>query len=67
VEENSEKDICLLSILHKHSECLTRDALENFGDFKVSGQVLLTVKYADDQGATSQGRNCVTWDVDRLV
>jgi hypothetical protein len=31
-----------------YSEYLTKEALERFGDFKIGGQVIRTVKYADD-------------------
>ena len=31
-----------------YSEYLTKEALEGFGDFKTGGQVIRTVKYADD-------------------
>ena len=40
---------CLSPILFNlHSECLTKEALEGFGDFKIGGQIIHTVKYADD-------------------
>ena len=40
---------CLLQILFKfYSECLTKEAVEGFGDFKIGVQVICTVKYADD-------------------
>ena len=32
----------------KYSECLTKEALEGFGDFKIGGQIIQTVKYADE-------------------
>jgi hypothetical protein len=31
-----------------YSECLTKDALDGRGDFKIGGQIIQTVKYADD-------------------
>jgi ABC-type enterochelin transport system substrate-binding protein len=31
-----------------YSECLTKEALEGFGDFKIGGQIINTVKYADE-------------------
>ena len=31
-----------------YSECLTKEALEGFGDFRIEGQIIHTVKYADD-------------------
>jgi len=31
-----------------YSECLTKEALQEFGNFKIGGQIIHTVKYADD-------------------
>jgi hypothetical protein len=31
-----------------YSDYLTKEAFEGFGDFKITGQVICTVKYADD-------------------
>jgi hypothetical protein len=31
-----------------YSECLTKEALEGFGDFKIGGQIINTAKYSDD-------------------
>jgi hypothetical protein len=40
---------CLSPILFKlYSKCLTKEALEGFGDFKIGGQIIHTVKCADD-------------------
>jgi hypothetical protein len=40
---------CLSPILFNlYSQCLTREALEGFGDFKIGGKIIYTVKYADD-------------------
>jgi len=40
---------CLSQILFNLcSECLTKEALEGFGDFKIGGKIIHTVKYADD-------------------
>jgi hypothetical protein len=30
-----------------YSKCLTKEVLEGFGDFKIVGQVICTVKHAD--------------------
>jgi len=39
---------CLSPILFNlYSECLTKEALEGFGDFKIGGKIIHTVKYAD--------------------
>jgi hypothetical protein len=40
---------CLSRILFNiYSECLTRETLEDFRDFKIGEQIIQTVKYADD-------------------
>ena len=41
---------CYLSpiLFNLYSECLTKEALEGFGDFKIGGQIINTPKYADD-------------------
>jgi len=31
-----------------YSECITKEALEAFGDFNIGGKIIHTVKYADD-------------------
>ena len=40
---------CLSTILFKlYSECLTKEALDGLGDFNIGGQIIQTVKYAND-------------------
>jgi len=40
---------CLLPILFDlYSECLTKEALEGFGCFKIGGKIIHSVKYPDD-------------------
>jgi len=40
---------CLSPILFNlYSECLTKEVLEGFGDFKIRRQIIHTVKYADE-------------------
>jgi hypothetical protein len=42
------KGFCLsLFLFNLYSECLTKEALEGFGVFKIGGQIIHTVKYAD--------------------
>jgi len=43
------QECCLSPILFSsYSKCLTKEALEGFGDFKIGGQIIYTEKYADD-------------------
>ena len=40
---------CLSPILFNlYSECLTKEALDGLGNFNIGGQIIQTVKYADD-------------------
>jgi len=40
---------CLSPILFNlYSECFTKEALDGLGDFNIGGQIIQTVKYADD-------------------
>ena len=40
---------CLSPILFNlYSECLTKEALDGLGEFKIGGQIIQSVKYADD-------------------
>ena len=49
MEEKLDKDVvCHQLCSNLYSECLTKEALEGFGDFKIRGQIIHTVKYADD-------------------
>ena len=42
------KGCCLLPILFNlYSECLTKEALEGFGDITIGGKIIHTVKYGD--------------------
>jgi hypothetical protein len=41
-----------------YRECLTKEALEGFGNFKI-GQIINNVIYADDFGVPGYGRNGV--------
>jgi hypothetical protein len=35
-------------LFNLYNECLTKEALEGFGDFKIGGQIIHTVNDADD-------------------
>jgi len=35
-------------LFNLYSESITKEALEGFGDFKIGGQIIHTVKYADE-------------------
>jgi len=50
---------CLSPIMFNlYSECLPKEALEGFGDFKIGGQIIHTVKYADDLVLLAKDKRC---------
>jgi hypothetical protein len=57
---------CLSPILFNlYSEYHTKEALEGFGDFKIGGQVIRTVKYADDLLLLAREKRCYrAWLID---
>jgi hypothetical protein len=57
---------CMSPILFNlYSNYLTNEALEGFGDFKTGGQVICTVKYADDLVLLAREEKCYrTWLTD---
>jgi len=58
---------CLLPILFKlYSPQLTKEALEGFGDFKI-GQVIHTVKYADDLVLLAKEEAVLHGMIERLI
>jgi hypothetical protein len=53
------QECCLSPILFNlYSEYLTKEALEGFGDFKIGGQIIQTVKYADDLVVLAKKKRC---------
>jgi hypothetical protein len=59
---------CLSPILFNlYSEWLTKEALEGFGDFKIGGQIIHTVKYADDLGLLAKEEKVLHDMIDKLI
>ena len=58
---------CLSPILFNlYSECLTKEALEAFGDFKIGGQIIHTVKYSDDLVLLAKEEKVLQVMIDKL-
>jgi hypothetical protein len=53
-------------VFNLYSEYLTKEALEGFGDFKIGGQVIGTVKYADDLVILAREGNVLQGMIDGL-
>jgi len=59
---------CLSPILFNlYSECLTKEALEGFRDFKIRGQIIHTVKYADDLVLLAKEEKVLQNMTDKLI
>ena len=59
---------CLSPILFNlYSECLTKESLEGFGDFKIGGQVIHTVKYAADLVLQAKEEKVLQDMIDKLI
>jgi hypothetical protein len=59
---------CLSPILFKlHGEYLKKEALEGFGDFKIGGQVIRTVKYADDVELLAKEKSVLLGVIEWLI
>ena len=59
---------CLLPILFNlYSECLTKEALDGLGDFNIGGQIIQTVKYADDLVLMAKEGTVLQGMIDKLI
>jgi len=59
---------CLSPILFNlYSEYLTKGALEGLGDFKIGGQFIHTVKYADDLVLLAKEEKVLQDMIDKLI
>ena len=59
---------CLSPILFNlYSESLTKEALEGLGDYKIDGQIIHTVKYADDLPLLTKEENVLQDMIDKLI
>jgi hypothetical protein len=54
-------------LFNLYSEYLTKEALEGFGDIKIGGQVIRTVKYADDLVLLAREEKVLHGMFDRLI
>jgi hypothetical protein len=59
---------CLSPILFNlYSEYLTKETLEGLGDFKICGQIIHTVKYADDLVLLAKEKNVLQDMIDKII
>jgi hypothetical protein len=54
-------------LFNLYRESLTKEALEGFGDLKIGGQVIRTVKYANDLVVLAKEDTVLEGMIDRLI
>jgi hypothetical protein len=54
-------------LFNLYSECLTKEALEGFGDFKTRGKIIHTVKYADELVVLVKEESVLQDMIDNLI
>ena len=60
---------CFLSpiLFNLYSKWLTKEALDGLGDFNIRGQIIQTVKYADDLALMSKEETVLQSMTDKLI
>ena len=59
---------CFSPILFNlYSECLAKEALDGLGDFDIGGQIIQTVKYADDLMLMAKEKTMIQSMIDKLI
>jgi len=60
---------CSLSpiLFNLYSECLTKEALDGLGDFNIGGQIIQTVKYADEHVLVAREETVLQGMIDKLI
>ena len=68
LEEEFRQGCCVSPILFNlYSECLTKEALDGLGDFNIGGQIIQTVKYADDLVLMAKEEKVLQGTIDKLI
>jgi hypothetical protein len=67
-KECLRQECCLSPLLFKlYSEYVTQEALEGLGDFKVGGQIISTVRYAEDLVLLAKEETILQSTIDKLT
>ena len=54
-------------LFNLYSECITKEAMDGFGDFNIGGQIIQTVKYADDLVLMAKEETVLQDIIDKLI
>ena len=55
------------SLFNLYNKCLTKEALDGLGDFNIGGQIIQTVKYADDLVLMAKEEMVLQGTTDKLI
>jgi predicted nucleotidyltransferase len=67
LEEELDKDAVCHHFYSTYSEYITQEALEGLGDFKVGGQIINMVRYADDLVLLAKEGTILQSMIDKLI
>ena len=59
--------IYIYVLFNLYSKCLTKEALDGLGDFNIGGQIIHTVKYADDFVLMAKEETVLQGMIDKLI
>jgi hypothetical protein len=63
-----QQGCCLSPVLFNlYSECLTKEAVDGLGDFSFGGQIIQSVKYADDLVLMAKEETVLQGMIDKLI
>jgi len=54
-------------LFNLYSECLTKEALDGLGDFNIGGQIIQTVKYAEDLVLITEEETVLQGMIDKRI
>ena len=54
-------------LFNLYSECLTKEALDRLGDFNIGGQIIQTLKYAEDLVLMAKEETVLQGMIDKLI
>jgi hypothetical protein len=57
----------ITNLFNFYSECLIKEALDGLGDFKIRGQIIQTVKYADDLVLMAKEETVLKGMINKLI
>ena len=64
---SSTRVLSVTNSVHLYNKCLTKEALDGLGDFNIGGQIIQTMKYADDLVLMAKDETVLQGMIDKLI